>query len=359
MKTNIAIVAGGDSGEYEISMKSGTMVFDTIDREKYEPFLIQVKGSEWFSEINGEKFLIDKNDFSLWVHNSKINFECAFCAIHGSPGENGKLPAYFEMLRIPYTSCDSTVSALTFNKNLCNRVVASLGVNVSPSVHFFKGNLGIEEQIITTLDFPVFVKPNGSGSSVGMSKVNKPEDLTPAIVKAFAEDDEILVEQFIKGRELTCGVLEVKNHLTVFPICEIKSKKESFDYEAKYDPALAEEILPAKIPVDLEIAVKETSAYLFKKLNCKGVVRFDYIFSETEDKIYFLEVNTVPGLTGQSIVPKMAAEMNISKTELFSMMIEDAVWRSREELAVGSWQLAVGSRRLAVKTEDLGLKTED
>lgn len=328
MKTNIAIVAGGDSGEYGISMKSGKMVFETIDREKYIPFLIQVRGSEWFSEINGKKFLINKNDFSLSMDGRKIDFECVFCAIHGSPGENGKLPAYFEMLRIPYTSCDSAISALTFNKNLCNRVVASWGVNVSPSMHFFKGNTGIEEQILKSLSVPLFIKPNGSGSSVGMSKVNKAEELAPAIEKAFSEDTEILVEQFIKGREFTCGVLEVKNHLTVFSICEIKSKKEYFDYEAKYDPNLAEEILPADIPVNLETTLKETSAFLFKKLNCKGVVRFDYIYSETEDKIYFLEVNTVPGLTHQSIVPKMAANVNISKTELFSMMIEDAVWRN-------------------------------
>jgi len=334
MKTNIAIVAGGDSGEYGISMKSGMVVFETIDREKYEPFLIQVRGSEWFSEINGEKFLIDKNDFSLSMDNRTIDFECVFFAIHGSPGENGKLPAYFEMLRIPYTSCDSAVSALTFNKNLCNRVVASYGVKVSPSMHFFKGNTDIEAQILESLRIPLFVKPNGSGSSVGMSKVNKAEELAPAIVKAFAEDTEILVEQFIKGREFTCGVLEVKNHLTVFPVCEIKSKKEYFDYEAKYDPNLAEEILPANIPATLETTIKETSAYLFKKLNCKGVVRFDYIYSETEDKIYFLEVNTVPGLTNQSIVPNMAAEIGISKTQLFSMMIEDAVWRSGREKVI-------------------------
>jgi len=334
MKTNIAIVAGGDSGEYEISMKSGRVVFETIDRDKYEPFLVQVKGSNWFTEIDGEKFQVDKNDFSVKIQHQKINFQCVFCAIHGSPGENGKLPAYFEMLQMPYTSCDSAVSALTFNKNLCNRVVASWGINVSPSMHFFKGNTNIEQQIIENLQFPVFVKPNGSGSSVGMSKVNKAEELPETILKAFDEDTEILVEQFVKGCELTCGVLETKNRLTVFPVCEVKSKKEFFDYEAKYDPSLSTEIIPAEIPANLEITVKETSAYLFKKLNCKGVVRFDYIFSEKDEKLFFLEVNTVPGLTHQSIVPKMAAEIGISHKELFSMMIEDAVWRKGREKVV-------------------------
>lgn len=328
MKTNIAIVAGGDSGEYEISMKSGSMVFETIDREKFEPYLVEAKGSDWFCHVDGQKMKVDKNDFSLSINNQVIHFNCVFCAIHGSPGENGKLPAYFEMLQIPYTSCDSAVSALTFNKNLCNRVVASWGVNVSPSMHFFNRDKNIAEQITGNLEFPVFVKPNASGSSVGMSKVNKPEELNTAIEKAFTEDSEILVEQFVKGRELTCGVLESKNQLTVFPICEVKSKKEFFDYEAKYNPSLSEEIIPADVSVNIEILVKDTSAFLYKKLNCKGVVRFDYIFTEESNEIFFLEVNTVPGLTGQSIVPKMASEMGISLKELFSMMIEDAVWRN-------------------------------
>ena len=327
MKTNIAIVAGGDSGEYKISMKSGRMVLEALDREKYEPFLIEIKGSDWFCNVDGQSIKIDKNDFSLSLNNQTIHFECVFCAIHGSPGENGKLPAYFEMLQIPFTSCDSAVSALTFNKNLCNRVVASWGVNVSPSMHFFNGDKNIAGQITGNLEFPVFVKPNASGSSVGMSKVNNHDDLDAAIENAFAEDSEILVEQFVKGRELTCGVIESKNKLTVFQICEVKSKKEFFDYEAKYDPTLSEEIIPADVSLNVELLVKYTSAFLYKKLNCKGVVRFDYILRDDNDELFFLEVNTVPGLTGQSIVPKMAFDMGISLKDLFSMMIEDALWR--------------------------------
>lgn len=330
MKKQIAVIAGGDSGEFDISMKSGKMVAGAIDPAKYDVFLIRIKGKEWLCERDGKMISVDKNDFSLSVEGRRINFDCVFCAIHGTPGENGKLPAYFEMLQIAYTSCDSLASALTFNKHLCNRVVGTLGVNVAKSLHFYKHE-NIDPQIIlNNLQLPVFVKPNAGGSSVGMSKVNIADDLLPAINSAFDEDTEILIEEYVKGRELTCGVMEVSGRMYVFPICEIKSKKEYFDFEAKYNPALAEEILPAPIPGELEIEIKETSAYLYKKLNCKGVVRFDYIYASKKQKLFFLEVNTVPGLTSESIVPKMAREMGIPLSELFTMLIEDAIERNKK-----------------------------
>ena len=328
MKKKIAIVAGGDSGEYIISIKSGGVVRDTIDPEKFDAFLIQIRRKDWFYEKDGQKFQINKNDFSLPLENETICFDAVFCAIHGTPGENGKLPAYFEMLNIPYTSSDSITSALTFNKNFCNRTVASWGVNVANSVQFYDDGTAKPENILSSLTLPVFVKPNCGGSSVGMSKVNKSEELEDAIKIAFREDREILIEEFVPGRELTCGVLQSKNQMTVFPVVEVISKKEFFDYEAKYDPALSSEIIPAPITTNLEIKIKETSAFLYKKLNCKGVVRFDYIYSAKNRKLYFLEVNTVPGLSRQSIVPKMAVEMGISLQELFSMLIEDAIWRN-------------------------------
>ncbi len=324
---NIAVIAGGDSGEYDISIKSGSMAASALDPSAYNAFLIQVKGSDWFYEVNGNKIAVDKNDFSLTFDGQKIVFDCVFCAIHGTPGENGKLPAYFEMLGIPYTSSDSLTSALTFNKNFCNRVVASLGVNVSASLHFYRTDNINPDEILKSLTLPVFVKPNAGGSSVGMTKVKQAGDLIPAIERAFEEDTEVLVEEFIQGRELTCGVMENQGRMYVFPICEIVSKNEFFDFEAKYDPSLAEEIVPAPIPEKLEIEIKETSAFLYKRLNCKGVVRFDYIYSKTKKKLFFLEVNTVPGLTSESIIPKMAREMGISLPQLFSMMIEDAIGR--------------------------------
>ncbi len=328
MKKKIAVIAGGDSGEFEISMKSGSMVAGAIDPEKYEVFLIRIKGKDWLCEKDGKMISVDKNDFSLSIDGQRVNFDCVFCAIHGTPGENGKLPAYFELLHMAYTSCDSLISALTFNKHLCNRVVGTLGVNVSRSLHFYKSEIIDHNSILKALQLPVFVKPNAGGSSVGMSKVNGADDLLPAIKRAFTEDTEILIEEYVEGRELTCGVMEVSGRMYVFPICEIRSKKEYFDFEAKYNPALAEEILPAPIPGELEIEIKETSAYLYKKLNCKGVVRFDYIYASRKRKLFFLEVNTVPGLTGESIVPKMAREMGIPLTELFGMLIEDAIERN-------------------------------
>lgn len=325
MKKKVAIIAGGDSGEYTISIKSGEIVEKTLDLNKYEPYLIKIEGKDWYYEESGNKIPVDKNDFSISINGHKILFDVVFCAIHGTPGENGKLPAYFEMLGIPYTSSDSITSALTFNKNYCNRVVASLDVNVANSMQLFKSESIQANNITETLKLPVFVKPNCGGSSVGMSKVNQVEELTAAIDKAFCEDDQILIEEFIKGRELTCGVIESKGRIMVFPVCEVVSKKEFFDFEAKYEPSLSEEILPAPIDADIDTEIKGISSFLYKKLNCKGVVRFDYILTEEEDDVYFLEVNTVPGLTHESIVPKMAKEMGISLSELFAMMIEDAV----------------------------------
>ncbi len=327
MKKKIAIVAGGDSGEYGISIKSGSVVRNTIDPEKFDAFLIQIKGKDWFFEKDGQKYQINKNDFSLSFENETICFDAVFCAIHGTPGENGKLPAYFEMLNIPCTSSDSITSAITFNKNFCNRIVASWGVNVANSLQFYDDGTATPERILSSLTLPLFVKPNCGGSSVGMSKVNKPEELEEAIKTAFREDSQILIEEFVPGRELTCGVLQSKNQMTVFPVIEVVSKKEFFDYEAKYNPALSEEIIPAPIPENLDIKIKETSAFLYKMLNCKGVVRFDYIYAAKSRKLYFLEVNTVPGLTSESLVPKMANEMGISLKELFTILIEDAIFR--------------------------------
>ncbi len=332
MKKNIAIIAGGDSGEYGISMKSGSVVAESFDREKFNTFLISIRGADWFYQISDQKIKVDKNDFSIPVNGNKIRFDCVFCAIHGTPGENGKLPAYFEMLGIPYTSADSTISALTFNKNLCNRVVSTFDIPLAESLHFYKDDPIDETEILEKLSLPLFVKPNGGGSSVGMTKVKEATQLSDAIKSAFREDNEVLIEEFIKGRELTCGLLEYQGRMYVFPICEIISKKEFFDFEAKYDPKLADEIVPADIPEELEIRIKETSAFLYKKLNCRGVVRVDFIHHTEKDVLYFLEINTVPGLTRESIVPKMAREMGISLQELFTMMVEDAIWRMERNI---------------------------
>lgn len=324
MKT-IAVIAGGDSGEYDISVKSGTIVAENIPQFKYKVYLIEVKLGKWvYKDENLNEYLIDKNDFSLTIENEKILFDAVFNAIHGTPGEDGKILAYFEMLRIPFTSTGSISSALTFNKAFCNQVVMNSGlVNVANSIHLFKGYKYSEEDILSKIKLPCFVKPNQGGSSVGMSKVNKPEELSHSIEKAFEEDTEVIIEEFIAGRELTIGTLKYQKEILTFPITEVISKKEFFDYEAKYNPELNQEITPAVIPVTLKDNIEQTATHLYKTLNLKGVVRFDFINSL--NGLYFLEVNTVPGLSTESIVPKQVKELGWNISDLFDKMIEEVI----------------------------------
>ncbi len=324
MKAKIAVVTGGNSGEYEISLKSGKNIADQLDRNKYDIYLIHLRGSQWtYKTDNDEIIPIDKNDFSLTLNGQHINFDCVFVAIHGDPGENGKLEGYLDMLNIPYTSCSTMVSALTFNKNYCNRVVNSYGITTAPSVHLFKYDHIDPQAVIDKVGLPCFVKPCNSGSSVGMSKVNTKEELLPALEIAFKEDDQLLVETFIKGREITCGIMKYQNEIQVIGITEIISKKEYFDFEAKYDPSLAYEITPAQIPVDIQELCEETSKKVYKALDCKGIVRIDYIFNDSG--LYFIEVNTIPGQTQESIVPKQLKTKNLQFTTLCSYFIDEAI----------------------------------
>jgi D-alanine-D-alanine ligase len=320
---NIAIIAGGDSGEYEISMKSGQQVFRNLDREKFTPYLVEIRGKEWICNSESSRAEINKNDFTLEMEGRKIRFDAVFNAIHGTPGENGRIQGYFDMLGIPYTSCDVTTSALTFNKSFCKNIVSAYQVLTARSVHLFATVQNPEAVIRKELSFPVFVKPNNGGSSVGMSKVGGPDDLPDALRKAFHEDNELIVEEFIPGRELTCGVLKSRGEVIAFPVTEIISRKEYFDYEAKYKEGLSEEVVPADIPATVAEDCQRISKFLFGKLNCKGVVRFDYILRDTA--FYFLEVNTVPGLTAQSIVPKMAKAHGWTMTELCTRLIGEAI----------------------------------
>ncbi|MBR4454282.1 MAG: D-alanine--D-alanine ligase [Bacteroidales bacterium] len=324
MKAKIAVVTGGNSGEYEISLKSGKNIAEQLDRNKYDVYLIHLRGSQWtYKTDNDEIIPIDKNDFSLTLNGQHINFDCVFVAIHGDPGENGKLEGYLDMLNIPYTSCSTMVSALTFNKNYCNRVVNSYGITTAPSVHLFKYDHIDPQAVIDKVGLPCFVKPCNSGSSVGMSKVNTKEELLPALETAFKEDDQLLVETFIKGREITCGIMKYQNEIQVIGITEIISKKEYFDFEAKYDPSLAYEITPAQIPVDIQELCEETSKKVYKALDCKGIVRIDYIFNDSG--LYFIEVNTIPGQTQESIVPKQLKTKNLQFTTLCSYFIDEAI----------------------------------
>lgn len=324
MKKIIAIAVGGDSGEFEISIQSGAIVKQHLDNEKYESFLIIFKNNQWsHTDDKGRQYFINRDDFSLDIDGRKIMFDAVFNAIHGTPGEDGKLQGYLDMLGIPYTSCDHATSALTFNKFFCNRLVADTGIQVAPSVLLYKGKSVDYKQTLDITALPCFVKPNNGGSSVGMSKVTEANMLPAALEKAFAEDNQVLVEGFIPGREITCGVLVNNGEIYALPITEVICANEFFDYEAKYTDGLAQEITPANIPDDIEKQCKETSVVLYEALNCKGFVRFDYIFNDTG--LYFLEVNTVPGLSPNSIVPKQAAADGISLKELFSLALEQAL----------------------------------
>ncbi|MCD4680424.1 MAG: D-alanine--D-alanine ligase [Bacteroidales bacterium] len=324
MKPKIAIAAGGNSGEYEISINSAGVIYENIDQSKYDAYIIHIKSQDWtYQDSKGEVIEVDKNDFSIVVKGEKITFDCVFIAIHGTPGEDGKLQGYFDLLGIPYTSCDLTTSALTFNKSYCNRVVSSFGVNTPKSVHLFRNNEIKVKEIIEKFSLPCFVKPNNGGSSVGMSKVVEEEELLKAVQIAFQEDDQVLIEEYIEGTELTCGIIQSKGDRIIFPVTEIVSSKEFFDFEAKYTEGMADEIVPARISDEISDECKRVSAMLYNKLNCSGLVRFDYIFKS--GKFYFLEVNTVPGLSEGSIVPKMAAAMGMSLEKLYDMMIIDAL----------------------------------
>lgn len=325
MKKKIAVVFGGDSGEFDVSVRSGEVVLNHLDREQFDPYPILVRGGRFsYTAPSGIEFLVDKNDFTLDAGGSKVHFDAVFNAIHGTPGEDGKLQGYLEMLRIPVTSCDSGTSALTFNKFFCNRFVASLGQRVARS--FLAG----PDEDAATIDterqvrYPVFVKPNRGGSSVGTSKVNNAGDLPKALADALREDSQALVEEFIPGREITCGVIPWKGKIIALPLTEIVSRKEFFDYEAKY-LGMSEEITPAQIPEDIAGECANSSVMIYKEMNCRGIVRCDYIFNDAG--LYFLEINTVPGLSEASIVPQQARETGISLKELFTEVLLDALTR--------------------------------
>ncbi len=323
MKKKIAVVTGGNSGEYEISLKSGKNIADKIDKNIYDVYLIYIQGTKWFYTYQNINIDIDKNDFSLSLKGEKIIFDCVFIAIHGNPGENGKLQGYFDMLNIPYTGCDVLVSSLTFNKNYCNRVLNTYGIQTASSVHLFKTSIINCEDIIKQIGLPCFVKPCNSGSSVGMSKVKKQEELLPAIARAFEWDNQILIEKFIDGREITCGVMAIHNEIKTLAITEIISKKEYFDFEAKYNPALADEITPADLTPEIQALCEEKSKKIYQVLGCKGIVRIDYIFNQ--DDMYFIEVNTIPGQTNESLVPKQIAQCKMDFSQLCSNLIEEAI----------------------------------
>jgi len=321
MTKNIAIVCGGNPGEYDISIGSANVVSKNLESKKYIGYQIVIKGGDWYYEKDGAKYPVDKNDFSLNFDGEKVIFDGVFNAIHGTPGEDGKLQGYFDMIGLPYTSANHATSGLTFNKHFCNRFVNSYGVKSANSLSFTRKDKVEKEEVIKSLGLPLFVKPAESGSSVGISKVNAETEFDEAVKNAFAEGERILIEEFIKGREIACGLVNRGNELIVFPLTEIVSKKDFFDYEAKYTAGLADEITPAEVTEEIEQDIKTLSTFLFREMDCKGFVRFDYIL--TENDFYFLEVNTIPGISEASIMPQMAKAYGISIGDFFSIALDN------------------------------------
>jgi len=320
MKT-IAIVAGGDSSEFEISIKSAKEVGKILS-SKYLVYIIIIHGTNWYWEDQkGRYHNIDKNDFSLIHDDRKIKFDGVFIAIHGTPGENGLLQGYFDMMSIPYTSCSAFCSALTFNKQACKLFLKEYGIAMANAVLIRKGEPLDPENLIKQAGLPCFVKPNDSGSSFGVTKVKKKEDLLSAIDTAFKESDAVLIEAFMNGREVACGVVKTKSKTIVLPVTEIISKNEFFDYEAKYTPGKSEEVTPADMLSDVTNEIQRTSKFVYDLLGCKGIVRVDFIV--IGEKPFFIEINTIPGMTKESLVPKQAAAAGISLEELYSMAVEN------------------------------------
>jgi D-alanine-D-alanine ligase len=320
MKT-IAIAAGGDSSEFEISVKSAEEVGKILS-SRYIVYIIIIRGTSWYWEDEkGRYHNIDKNNFSLVYNDQRIKFDGIFIAIHGTPGENGLLQGYLDMMEIPYTSCGAFCSALTFNKQACKLYLKEYGITMANAVLIRKGETLDPVHLINETGLPCFVKPNASGSSFGVTKVKKKEELLSAIDTAFNESDEVLIEAFMNGREVACGVVKSKSKIIVLPVTEIISKNEFFDYEAKYTPGKSDEITPADMPVAVTNEIQRISKFVYDLLGCKGIVRVDFIV--IGEKPYFIEINTVPGMTKESIVPKQAAAAGISLEELYSLVVEN------------------------------------
>lgn len=328
MKKNIALVMGGYSGEYEISINSGCQVYESINKDKYNVYKIVVSRDKWYwLTDNSDQLPIDRGNFTVNENGNIVHFDLAFIIIHGNPGENGVLQGYFDMLGIRYTTCGFYTSALTFNKGYCNPVVRNFGIVSLAKSKLLHGNQPIDPQaLLDEFRLPVFVKPASGGSSVATTKVKQPEELMPAIEEALKEDTEVLVEEFIQGREFDCGVMRTTDKKLVFPVTEIipTGGHEFFDYAAKYD-GFSNEITPAEVEPEVSKHIQEISSQLYDLLDCRGVVRFDYIYDTEKDELFFLEVNTIPGQSAESIIPKQARAMGISTAELYEMIITTAL----------------------------------
>ena len=321
-KRTIAIVAGGDSSELPVSLRSAQGIYSFIDKERYNLYIVEMQGNRWEVVLpNGEKTPIDRNDFSFTENGEKKVFDFAYITIHGTPGENGLLQGYFDLIGIPYSSCNVLVSAMTFNKFTCNQYLKGFGIRVSESMILRKGFEILDEEVINKVGLPCFIKPNAGGSSFGVTKVKTKEQIQPAIEKAFGESDEVMIEAYMQGTEITCGCYKTKDKEVVFPITEVVTSNEFFDYDAKYNGQV-DEITPARIPEETAERVRLLTSAIYDILGCEGIIRIDYIITEGE-KINMLEINTTPGMTATSFIPQQVRAAGLDIKDVMTDIIEN------------------------------------
>ncbi|TLX75330.1 D-alanine--D-alanine ligase [Labilibacter sediminis] len=325
-KKNIAVVYGGDSSEIVVSRKSAQGVLSFIDNNKYNAIPVLITREKWVAEVDNLEYSISKDDFSFMHKNEKVSFDCAYITIHGTPGEDGKLQGYFDLIELPYTSSGVLPASLSFNKFACNTYLKGFGVSVADSLLIRKGTEFSVDHIIEKLGLPCFIKPNAGGSSFGITKAKQIADITPSIQKAFEESNEVIIEQFIKGQEFTCGLYKTADKETLLPITEVISSNEFFDFEAKYNADKVQEITPARIPEKTSDRIKKITSLIYDILGCKGIARVDYILSG--NSIFLLEVNTTPGMTPTSFIPQQIEAAGLNIKDIFTEIIEDSISRN-------------------------------
>lgn len=324
MKKNIAIVAGGYSSEVVVSLKSAEGIYSFIDKDKYNLYIAILKKEDWVVRLSdGTETPINKNDFSFCENQEVKKFDFAYITIHGTPGEDGRLQGYFDMIGIPYSSCSALVSALTFNKYVCNHYLSAFGVKIARSIRLMNGQTIEADEAVNQLGLPIFVKPNDGGSSFGVTKVKEKEALQAAVDKAFAEGREVVLESFIKGTEVTCGCYKIKGKEVVFPITEVITSNEFFDYDAKYNGQV-EEITPARLSEDLTLKIQRETSRIYDILGAKGLIRVDYIIPEDGEPM-LLEINTTPGMTATSFIPQQVRAAGLNITDVMTDIIEDSL----------------------------------
>lgn len=318
-RLKIAVVAGGDSSEEVISMRSATQVYQSLDQSLYEPYLVVMKGTQWHVDHRA----VDRNDFSFTTTDGqKIVFEYALIMIHGTPGENGILQGYLELMRIPYSTCNVATSAITFDKTLCKTMLRDNKEICMAREIVLDRNTPIDTPyIICQLGLPMFVKPNAGGSSFGVSKIKRAEDLSAAIATAFEHSDKVLIEEYIEGREVSCGIMVTQGREWVLPVTELISQNEFFDFEAKYTDGVTTEVTPADLPAETVARLNQSTRAIYHTLGCRGVVRIDYIIKSGTP--YFIEVNTTPGMSANSIIPQQWRAAGLTMGQAFTMIIND------------------------------------